>query len=267
MSDRGIIVGCDQRQEWLLPWWWEHYSKYNSFPIAFADFGMSEKALSWCKERGKCLTLPSAKVLCENEISPSEKDCWETRFGKGIWLSRSAWFKKPFSLLLSPFLIGIWIDLDCQINGALDPLFNSLISGTEIGLVREPYFVQAYDQKNGFLLPEEINYNSGVIVFRQNITILHHWVEEAIANNAKYAGDQLALSRAIYKHRPALIELPSTFNWSRLLGPQPEALIFHHTGGGKLELLKQVHPSVIPLIEKLKSEEESEQSFLFRDKL
>ncbi len=255
MSDQGIIVGCDQRQEWLLPWWWAHYSVHNSFPVAFADFGMSEKALSWCKERGKCLTLPSAKILYENEIPASEKDSWENRYGKGIWLSRSAWFKKPFSLLLSPFSIGIWIDLDCQVNGILDPLFNSLISGAEIGLVREPHFVQDYNRKNGFLLPEEINYNSGVIVFRQNANILHQWIEEAISNNGEYPGDQQALSRAIYKHRPVLIELPSIFNWLKFLGPQPEALIFHHSGGGKLELLKQLHPSVIPLIERLKSED------------
>jgi hypothetical protein len=254
VSNRGIIIGCDQRQEWLLPWWWKHYSMYNSFPVVFTDFGMSEKAISWCKERGECIVLPSAKILHENEISVSGKDSWENRYGKGIWLSRSAWFKKPLSLLLSPFLTGIWIDLDCQINGELDPLFNSLISGAEIGLVREPHFVQTYDRENGFLLPQETNYNSGVIVFRQNASILHQWVVEAITNNSEYPGDQQALSRAIYKHRPTLIELPFTFNWLRFLGPQPDALIYHHSGGGKLELLKQIHPSVIPLIESLKDE-------------
>jgi hypothetical protein len=255
MADQGIIIGCDRRQEWLLPWWWKHYSMHNSFPVAFADFGMSENALSWCKKRGEYLSLPSAKILCENQVDPLKKDNWESRYGKGIWLSRSAWFAKPFSLLLSPFSMGIWIDLDCQINGKLDPLFNSLIFGAEIGLVREPHFVQTYDRKMGFLLPEEIHYNSGVIVFRQNANILHQWVEEAMTNNEQYPGDQQALCRAIYKHRPALIELPDTFNWLRFLGPQPEALIFHHSGGGKLELLKQMYPSLIPLIEKMKVDE------------
>lgn len=252
MSDQGIIVGCDQHQEWLLPWWWQHYSIHNSFPVVFADFGMSEKALSWCKERGKCLTLLSKDVLQEQEIFTPEKNRWEERYGKSIWFFRSAWFKKPLSLLQANFSIGIWLDLDCQINGRLDPLFNSLAFGAEIGLVREPQFIQNYDQKNGFLLPEEVNYNSGVIVFRQNASILHQWIEEATANNAKYPGDQQALCRAVYKHRPALVELPLTFNWLRILGPNHDALIHHFTGDGKLELLKQINPSLIPLIESLR---------------
>jgi len=258
MSNQGIIVGCDQRQEWLLPWWWKHYSTYNSFPVTFADFGMSEKALSWCQERGKCLTLPSTQVLNENEICTLGKERWEERYGKSIWFFRSAWFKKPLSLLHANFSIGIWIDLDCQINGVLDPLFNSMTFGAEIGLVREPQFIQNYDQKNGFLLPEEVNYNSGVIVFRRNAHILHRWVEEDIANNAEYPGDQQALCRAIYKYRPALVEFPLTFNWLRILGPNPDALIHHFTGDGKLELLKQINPSLIPFIENQKSEPQTQ---------
>jgi len=253
MSDQGIIVGCDQRQEWLLSWWWKHYSTYNSFPVVFADFGMSEKALSWCRDKGECISPPSVDILQDNKISPLEKDRWEARYGKSIWFFRSAWFKKPLSLLQVNFSIGIWLDLDCQVNGRLDPLFNSLAFGAEIGLVREPQFIQNYDQKNGFLLAEEVNYNSGVIVFRQNANILHRWVEEAIANNAKYPGDQQALCQAVYKHRPALIELPLTFNWLRILGPNPDALIHHFTGDGKLELLKQIHPSLIPHIDSFRN--------------
>lgn len=252
MSDQGIIVGCDERQEWLLPWWWKHYSTYNSFPVVFADFGMSEKALTWCRERGKCYTVPSVDVLQKNQVFTPEKERWEDRYGKSIWFFRSAWFKKPLSLLHAPFSIGVWVDLDCQINGELDPLFNSLTFGAEIGLVKEPEFIQDYDQKNRFLLPGEVNYNSGVVVFRQHASILHQWVEEALANNANYPGDQQALCRAIYKYQPALVELPSTFNWLRILGPNPDALIHHFTGEGKLELLKQIHPSLIPFIESLR---------------
>jgi hypothetical protein len=260
MSEQGIVVGCDKYQEWLLPWWWEHYSINNSFPVAFADFGMSEKALSWCRERGKCLTLPPIKTLHENEIFTPEKERWESHYGNGIWFFRSAWFKKPLSLLHCTFSMGIWIDLDCQINGMLDPLFNSLSFGAEIGLVREPQFIQTYDQENGFLLPEEVNYNAGVIVFRRNANILHQWIEETIENNGEYPGDQQALCRAIYNHRPALIELPSTFNWLRILGPNPDALIHHFTGDGKLEILKKTHPSLIPLIENLKNKSQLQNS-------
>jgi hypothetical protein len=63
MSQSGIIVGCDANQEWLLPWWWDHYCKHNSYPVAFVDFGMSEAALAWCQEKGQCISLPPYSYL------------------------------------------------------------------------------------------------------------------------------------------------------------------------------------------------------------
>jgi hypothetical protein len=205
---------------------------------------MSEKALSWCRERGQCLTLPLTPQL--QAVSATDKARWEEHFDTGIWFFRAAWFKKPISLLHSPFATAIWIDLDCQVNGKLDPLFNSLSLGGDIALVREPLVSE-------FLHPEEIHYNSGVVVFRKNSDIVHRWAEEALTNNADYPGDQSALCHAIHKHRPAVIELPFLFNWMRTLGPNPNALIFHFVAGeGKLELLKLTNPSLAPLVERLK---------------
>lgn len=239
MCELGVVVGCDQKQEWLLPWWWEHYSEHNSYPVAFADFGMTPQALDWCRKKGLCLELSFPKIFHEEEIELSEKNRWEERYGKGIWFSRSAWFKKPLALLNCPFSSGLWIDLDCQINGSLEPLFNSLAFDAEIGVVKEPLFIQEYEETKGFLLPGEINYNAGVIVFRQNSPILHRWIEEAIVCNDKYVGDQPALNRAIFKYKPSLAELPSEYNWLRVMGPNPDALIYHFTGGsGKMEILK-----------------------------
>jgi hypothetical protein len=243
---QGIIVGCDQNQEWLLPWWWEHYSLHNNYPVAFADFGMSPKALAWCQTKGESLMIPEPKV--SRKIPPAEKKRWESRYGKGIWFCRSAWFKKPLALLHSLFSVGLWLDLDCQVNGSLDPFFNALALGADIGLVREPDFIQDYEEQKGFLLPGEINYNSGVIAFRQSADILQQWAEEALKNSTQYAGDQQALCRAIFNHRPPLIELPSCYNWFRILGPNPEALVYHHTGGqGKIEILKNVNPSLFTI--------------------
>ena len=149
------------------------------------------------------------------------------------------------ALLHSPFELGLWMDLDCQINGPLEPLFNSLAFGADIGLVREPHFIQNYEEEKGFLLPGEVNYNSGVIVFRKEASILHRFAEEASKNSAQYAGDQQAMCRAIFLHRPSLVELPQLYNWLRVLGPNPEALVYHYTGGqGKIEILKTVHPSL-----------------------
>ncbi len=74
-------------------------------------------------------------------------------------------------------------------------------------------------RKKGSLLPGEVNYNSGVIVFRKEASILHRFAEEASKNSAQYAGDQQAMCRAIFLHRPSLVELPQLYNWLRVLGP------------------------------------------------
>lgn len=243
----GVLLGCDHKQEWLLPWWWGHYAAHNAYPVAFANFGMSPQARAWCLERGECFSISSDHIPSGKRIPKTERQRWEKRYGKGIWFCRSAWFQKPLALLHSPFEITLWLDLDCQVNGSLEPLFHCLNMGGEIGLVKEPDFIEAYEREQGFLLPKEVHYNSGVIIARKGADILNHWVYEATRNAASYAGDQQALCRAIFLHRPAVIELPSVYNWLRILGPNPQALIYHYTGGqGKIEILKRVNPTLIP---------------------
>lgn len=249
MHTEGILVGCDQKQEWLLPWWWQHYSVHNHYPVIFVDFGMTQNALKWCLERGKCISIQSSKIDF-SEVLPEKKESWEGHYGESVWLCRNAWFKKSLALLQSPFSIGIWIDLDCQINGSLEPLFHSLVFGSEIALAKEPEFIQKQDEAKGFLLPGEINYNSGVIVFRRQAKIIVQWARESFENPREYIGDQQALSRAIFQHRTPVIELPPIYNWCRVLGPNPEAVIYHFTGGkGKIEILQKVHPDLLRSID------------------
>ncbi|MBI2742460.1 MAG: hypothetical protein HYX48_00890 [Chlamydiales bacterium] len=235
MDRWGVVVGCDKEQEWMLPWWWEHYSAHNKYPVAFADFGMSEEALAWCRERGECLVLP-AHARSER-VEQSKREVWESCYGTWIWKCRGAWFKKPLALLSSPFSRGLWIDLDCQINGSVDPIFHALTDDAEIGLAREPYLLQSYEEVKGILLPEEVSYNAGVVLFKQGARILQEWAKEAIERGGEYPTDQHALSRVIYLSQPALIELPQVYNWLRIFGPNSEALIYHFTGGkGKAEI-------------------------------
>jgi hypothetical protein len=207
----GIIVGCDRNQEWLLPWWWEHYSLQNAYPVLFVDFGMSEKAVHWCQQRG-------TYTLLKQETA-------------------SVFFKKPLALLQSSFSSALWIDLDCQINGPLDPLLYTIAFGIEIALVREDESVHRRDRKSGRLLSDEISYNTGVIAFRQGAPVLRFW--ENMPGN--YLDDQYALARAIYLHKPQPLELPSIYNWPNDHGPNEKAIIRHfHGPHGKLEILKQL---------------------------
>jgi hypothetical protein len=235
----GIIVGCDIQQQWMLPWWWKHYSKHNSFPVVFIDFGMSEEAQSWCKERGECLPLldfPS-DLSSEDTVSSTIKACWEERYGTGFWIRREAWFKKPFSLFQSPFSIGIWIDVDCRVNANLGSLFQCLHFGVEIAVIKDSC------QDVSCLMPGEIHYNSGVIVFRKDAPILKQWIDISLKTQHFLPGDQETLSRAIHLFKPNLMELPAIYNWYRTYPPNKTAIIDHYCGGkGKIQLLKSFVP-------------------------
>ena len=52
----GVLTGCDENHEWMLKWWWKHYTSSNTLPVTFLDFGMSKSAQIWCKKRG--LVIP-----------------------------------------------------------------------------------------------------------------------------------------------------------------------------------------------------------------
>ncbi len=43
----GVIVASDLSQEWLLPWWWDHYKNFNNFPVTFVDLELSNKMKTW----------------------------------------------------------------------------------------------------------------------------------------------------------------------------------------------------------------------------
>ena len=235
---QGILVGCDVRQQWLLPWWWRHYSAHNSYPVVFIDFGMSEEALSWCRERGECLSLPSfpAAISLEQEVPVHLKAEWEGRYGVGCWIRRQGWFKKPLSLLQCPFPTGIWIDVDCQVNADLESLFHCLNFGAEIAVRRDLY------RDFEFLKQGEILYNSGVIVFQKDAPILKQWIDTSREAQHLLPGDQETLSRAIFTFRPPLAELPPIYNWYRGHGPNEKAVIYHFYGGaGKMALFEKFH--------------------------
>lgn len=241
--DQGIVVGCNQMLEWILPWWWEHYSTHNDYPIAFFDFGMSEKGKAWCAKRGQLKTLDSVNLhfYCEPEISLEKKIKWESQYGEGVWHVRAAWLKKPIAMAQSPFSTGLWLDLDCRVDGNLKPLFDLLqenhgfaISKYEIKDSNRYYF-------------DSRSYNSGVIVFNQKTPILKLWVQSILESPNELPGDEDYLSQVIELHRPKIVLMPPIYNWSREKEKNPQALIVHfHGGEGKITLLKEIGPDRFP---------------------
>ena len=77
-DEDGVIVGSDANHEWLLVWWWENYSRFNSLPVAFVDFGMSPESRKWCQERGLIVDLivENDFVATREQMNPAPQQFW-----------------------------------------------------------------------------------------------------------------------------------------------------------------------------------------------
>ena len=234
---RGIIVGCDEKAEWLLPWWWRNYSKHVSLPVAFIDFGLSKMAKAWCCERGLLIPFErDIKSIVEATKPPEhfKKLCGETFFEH-----RLAWFKKPFACLLTPFEETMWIDLDCLILKTIEPAFSFLDAATDIALSSEPESVQKQAKEIKLINDDEILYNSGVIVFKKDSRPIQAWVDILSDPTKTFPGDQDALSNALYINKIKPGNLPRIYNWPYIFPKPEDIVVMHFMGDRGKALIKQ----------------------------
>lgn len=225
----GIICGAERTQEWLLPWWWSRYSESNNFPVTFCDFGMTEEMKSWCAERGEVvpIEIDTSFVSPRSEIDPELAKQWETWHGWKVWNKRHSWFKKPFAFLNSQYEKGVWIDIDCEILGSLEPLFSQCDLSSQMALVRE------YSTDHLPKLDPGTRYNGGVVVFQHGAPLIEKWAEGAVSLNRQFAGDDTVLSHLIYQHRFDVVELPEVYNWRMMRGLNLDAVVIHWVSSSK----------------------------------
>ena len=223
---KGILIGCDQNQEWMLPWWWKHYSEHNNYPVAFVDFGMSAEAKKWCQSKGHWIDLDAPKnfVFPKALIASDLTTEWEKIYGKDLWQGREKWFYKPFALQQTPFDETIWVDLDCEITGSLAPLFHKIHVHSKMALALET---------------EQTIYNSGVIVYHRTSPLLEQWTDLAYRHNDWFLGDQDALTFIINQENIEVTELPSKYNWVIREGINFEAIILHWAGKWGKEVIRR----------------------------
>ena len=236
--ERGVIVGADAVAEWLLPWWWKNYSAHCSYPVAFFDFGMTDKGRNFCKEKGICFSLDIDVASYVRETEPDSKRI-EVVYGEDYYKHRMAWFKKPFACLKAPFETSVWIDLDCRIQGDIAPIFEVLQGDDEIGLMPDTPAMQRHCYKHGLIEEGEVYYNSGVIVFKKGAQVIQKWVEIIQEGEFKFPGDQDALSTVFYIEDIKPATLSSKFNWPYYLPLQPGVVIVHYMGEPAKELIRQ----------------------------
>lgn len=232
---KGILIGTDETTEWMLKWWWKNYQIFNHFPIAIADFGMTKGALEFSRSIGMVI-YPQMPRLRKPQRQSLIK--WQEVYTGDLETCRPAWLKKPFAFQASPFEISLWIDLDCEILGKLDPLFSAK---TEISLVKEPLRCQNKAFVHQLIPKNCILYNSGVVVFKKNAPILKKYLENVINYSHLFMGDQDILSWTFYQEKYSPGELSPIYNWRPLCGINKHAVILHHTGShGKQNILRNL---------------------------
>lgn len=178
----------------MLEWWWENYSKHNDLPVAFANFGMSRKAINFCQSRGILINLTQ-------------------KTGKRNW------FKKPFAMLGCPFNKVAWLDLDCEIRGKINPLFEYAKKG-RIAVTLDPH--------NPWVKTRNC-VASGIVVAEHGNTLIERWATSCLRPN-RLRGDQEVLNSLIHDDRNKIAIMPPEYQWLRLDGDNPRALIMHWTG-------------------------------------
>ena len=226
----GILVASDEKSEWLLPWWWARYSRRNALPVCFVDLGLSHFGRTFCKEKGLLCPLNIEQPCALKEQLPQLQAArWETIYGKELWEMRPAWFKKPHALDQTPFEKTLWLDLDCEVLGPLEPLFERYQSDAFV-IAPETEGAFLAEEAKGELLPGEVLYNSGVILYHKQSPIIEALKTAAPLRSSEVWGDQQLLSRIVHEQQFPITPLDENYNWRMARGLNIHAVIIHWVG-------------------------------------
>lgn len=183
-GDRCFLTGCDENTQWMLPWFIETYRKFNTLPLVFVDFGVTQEMRSWLYQTNYV------------QIIDVEKQ------------NVGGWFYKPKALYNSPYRYTCWIDTDIEILGDLSSIFN-YVDANKLAMVED----KPWTRRRG-----ERWHNSGVVAIDGKPPILKKWLLECTRNPK--VGDQEVLHE-ILSGSPMLklmhiVDLPDIYNWLRL---------------------------------------------------
>ena len=160
LYDEAYVTGCDNTQEWMLPWFLKNFKKNNNKPLIFANFGITDLTMQIVREN----------VHAVMDLTNTEE--------KG-------WFKKPLSMLKSPSKKTVWIDTDCEVRENTDDIFD-LIEPEKLLMAKDEPWIW----RRGHLW-----HNSGVVGFQDKPVILYQWVKAVKQNPLD--GDQEVLDKIL----------------------------------------------------------------------
>lgn len=211
LGARAVVTGADAQQEWLLPWWYDHLRRREpDLPVCWADFGLSDQARAWCRERGTMISLRHAP-------------------------GRLPWHRKPMAITAVPYTEIAWLDADCEVRAPLTDLWSSLGPDGGIGLTLDPY--SPFARQPGALA-------TGVVVCRHSEPAIVEWGREILSH--EHRGDQEALNAIRARLAPRIRVLDSQWQALRLGGPARAGdRIYHWTGEvGKRAVRAQIEAAV-----------------------
>lgn len=233
----GVLTGCNEDQEWMLKWWWKNYTKHNAFPVTFCDFGMSPGAKKWCQTKGNILTFDPQSIQLKNASEAQ----WKNQVSLSTWNRRAIWFAKAFILEQTPYEKTVWTDIDCEILGQIDPLFE--LAESQDG------FAIAYDNKENTQEAKRLKtidqdvlvLQAGVFSFKINSPVIPAWIKYCLQNLESEISDQSAISHLHAKNSFNLTILSNKYNWLEPEYPTTYPIIKHHTGASqKRKLLAEM---------------------------
>lgn len=187
-----IIVGVDESQEDLLPWWHANVRRHNpDVPIVIADFGMSPAARMTARAMGKVVLIP--------RVNPQH-----------------AWFGKAHAILQGTHEAILWLDVDCEVRGDLSPLWRDHLPAAGVAMAPDPpQHPRSPDMGN-----------SGVVLVRHGDDQVREWARRN-AETQLY-GDQDVIYRM--GARPTLPQTYNWLRLIDGYPDAPEAIVVHHTG-------------------------------------
>jgi hypothetical protein len=159
-ADNGpcVVTGADAVQQDLLPFWHKCLRQANSeVPIVFCDFGMTQQARTWCKQRGHLHQIPVRK-------------------------KRSAWFSKPLGILAAGYQTIIWLDVDMEVKADISMLWKNLLPATGLGVTHDG----TLPGKN-----PAGSINSGLVTVNHGIPLVVDWARACLTSDLR--GDQEVL--------------------------------------------------------------------------
>jgi len=203
-NTRCIATGADEDHEWMLPWWYENYTKHNTTPIVFGNFGMSSTMVKWCASRGKVIDLVSNMPMIKN------------------------WFKKPSIITRCGYEQCIMMDSDCQVQSNLDFMFDKYCRVGWVGLTRDtPTQFNTQFTKNPVA--------AGVVVTYSDNELIREW-EHRCLNETELRGDQEVLIKLLTDRNNSrnlatkIVLMPPECQWLRLQGKRTDVPIMHWSG-------------------------------------